>query len=697
MTDAPSHVADEDAAEREAIQAESHVLPLTTFADTAAARKQEARLSWIDLVERVREPKRYPTKAAMPLIKMARFGDLRTDKGSLRHDANVVAISGIEGDYDAGQVSLADAATQLAGAGISAVLYSSPNSTPMAPRWRVLCPLTNEHAPSERRALVGRLNRIFGGILAPESFALSQSFYIGRAEQRDDGTPAGYESQEVRGPRYLDECTELEPLFPINGSAEPSAAADALDDPIVEALRSRGLLLRALKPGTYAIRCPWESEHTGPTSDTATAYLQPRFDGRTVAGFKCLHGHCAGRTFGDLRAYLGGAESSRQADEHGDEQSGEKPKAESALIWRLPEPIGEDEFDRASLAPPCIVRDYLFADVAVLIAPGGTGKTTLELYEAAHIALARPLFDMEVQRPGPVLILTAEDSREMLVARLRAIAQAMELSPAEIAKLHRDIRISDVSGEAVKLTIIAGDIVVPAPAVDDIIEQASAIKPVLVVIDPAVSFGVGEARINDAEQGLVDAARRIRRELGCCVRYVHHSGKQNARDKVIDQYAGRGGSALPDGARMVAVLQPLSADEWSKATGSSLLKDENGMLLARPKLSYAPPQPDILISRKGYCFAHTSRLEQTKAQELAAHCDQVAQFLTAELAKDSRHTQNSLMAAGEILDLSQHQVRAAVATLLANGRIEHADMPGKIARGPRTYLRPIAVSEKAAA
>jgi hypothetical protein len=116
MTDAPSHVADEDAAEREAIQAESHVLPLTTFADTAAARKQEARLSWIDLVERVREPKRYPTKAAMPLIKMARFGDLRTDKGSLRHDANVVAISGIEGDYDAGQVSLADAATQLAGA-----------------------------------------------------------------------------------------------------------------------------------------------------------------------------------------------------------------------------------------------------------------------------------------------------------------------------------------------------------------------------------------------------------------------------------------------------------------------------------------------------------------------------------------------------------------------------------------------------
>src|SRR5437762_687919 len=52
------------------------------------------------LAERVRDVKTYPNKAACPLIKLATFGDQRSDRGSLRHDANVVAVTGVEGDYD---------------------------------------------------------------------------------------------------------------------------------------------------------------------------------------------------------------------------------------------------------------------------------------------------------------------------------------------------------------------------------------------------------------------------------------------------------------------------------------------------------------------------------------------------------------------------------------------------------------------
>ena len=132
------------------------------------------------------------------------------------------------------------------------------------------------------------------------------------------------------------------------------------------------------------------------------------------------------------------------------------------------------------------------------------------------------------------------------------------------------------------------------------------------VIDPAISFGIGEARVNDAEQGPIDAARRIRNALNCCVRYVHHSGKANAREKAADQYAGRGGSAMADGARMVAVLQPLSPDEWLKARASPLMDGESGMVLALPKLSYCPPQPDTLIRRKGYLFSTPTAPKSTR-------------------------------------------------------------------------------------
>src|SRR5438034_6531835 len=82
--------------------------------------------------------------------------------------------------------------------------------------------------------------------------------------------------------------------------------------------------------------------------------------------------------------------------------------------WILPAAISESEFATASLAPPCIVEHYLYADVGVLIAPGGTGNTMLRLYECICIVLGIPLFSLTVRKPGPVLILTAEDSREML-------------------------------------------------------------------------------------------------------------------------------------------------------------------------------------------------------------------------------------------------------------------------------------------
>jgi hypothetical protein len=36
-------------------------------------------------------------KDDLPWLKLAAFGDKRSDKGSLRHDTNVVSISGIEG------------------------------------------------------------------------------------------------------------------------------------------------------------------------------------------------------------------------------------------------------------------------------------------------------------------------------------------------------------------------------------------------------------------------------------------------------------------------------------------------------------------------------------------------------------------------------------------------------------------------
>lgn len=347
-----------------------------------------------------------------------------------------------------------------------------------------------------------------------------------------------------------------------------------------------------------------------------------------------------------------------------------------------------DEWLTARPSPTQIVPGHFYADVGVFIAPGGTGKTTAVLWQAVHMALGRDLWGMPVLKPGPVMILTAEDSRELLVARLRYICAALGLSDDLNQLVAQRVRIGDVSGSGFRLTQVDRDVVRIADGpVGQLVEAARVIGPVLLFIDPAVSFGVGESRVNDAETGLIEAGRRIVREVGCGVIYVHHSGKQNARDKATDQYAGRGGSAFADGARMVHVLQTLAPADWFAETGDELQPGETGLILARPKGSYSVPQGPLYIKRRGYLFEAFDRKARDKEQQRDDADQKVWRLLRDELASGRLHSANSLSE----LDtgLRRAELRQAIARLLAAGRVQERERPDAQARGARRYMHPI--------
>jgi RecA-family ATPase len=118
----------------------------------------------------------------------------------------------------------------------------------------------------------------------------------------------------------------------------------------------------------------------------------------------------------------------------------------------------------------------------------------------------------------------------------------------------------------------------------------------------------------------VEASRYIMRKIpNCAVDVVHHTGKGNARAGTTDQYSGRNGSALPDGARMVAVLNKMSTDSFYEATGIKLnfSKREAGLLLSLPKLSYCSPQSDIYIHRRDFLFEAVKPLDLEKREAIA--------------------------------------------------------------------------------
>ncbi|MPL94868.1 hypothetical protein SDC9_41026 [bioreactor metagenome] len=123
----------------------------------------------------------------------------------------------------------------------------------------------------------------------------------------------------------------------------------------------------------------------------------------------------------------------------------------------------------------------------MFVAPGGTGKTTLLLFQVIHIVLGRDLFGHEVFAPGPVIILTAEDNRETLVARLRQMCYEMQLTGREVNSIREDVIITDVSGLGIKLTTATKDVVMPSAQLDRLVVEVGALSPSLLVIDPMMA------------------------------------------------------------------------------------------------------------------------------------------------------------------------------------------------------------------
>lgn len=75
---------------------------VTYFRDCSASEKWERDVTLADLAAKIAEVTR-PTKEQLPWLKLACFGDKRTDRGSLRHDANVSGYQAPSGITTAGR------------------------------------------------------------------------------------------------------------------------------------------------------------------------------------------------------------------------------------------------------------------------------------------------------------------------------------------------------------------------------------------------------------------------------------------------------------------------------------------------------------------------------------------------------------------------------------------------------------------
>ncbi len=121
---------------------------------------------------------------------------------------------------------------------------------------------------------------------------------------------ARYSAEEIVFALELDMRPAGRPKAEKPHRGAPAAANDQDDvyvprpdeNPVLAALKSRGLYKTALGEARHDVTCPWVTEHTG-AIDHGTAYCEPD-DGFPLGGFSCLHGSCASRHIRDLLGYL---------------------------------------------------------------------------------------------------------------------------------------------------------------------------------------------------------------------------------------------------------------------------------------------------------------------------------------------------------------------------------------------------------
>jgi hypothetical protein len=437
------------------------------------AKIDRTDVAWSELVARVRNAATYIDKAHCPLISLCEYGGNFSEKGCVRHSANVLRIYGVELDYDGELMPVSIAAQRFTAANITSVIYTSPSHKPDRPRWRALLPLSEPALPAQRAVYVGRANRLLGGIASRESFTLSQSFYIGRVKG------AEYEVAETSG-RFIDEAADLEPLYFVGRGQNGDSRVDHTTDAELRAAFERG---EDRYQAMLKLSSRWAAR--GLTVGDIESALNGLFgdaDARNQDGID-LRGRVAGmaesavRKFGETRRPTTTEEAGEPADESenpapASEKPQEKASRRRLICW--PDLQGKLPPDREWVIPYWLPAGH----VTLLAGRAGVGKTMFTQHIGAAVARGAQYLEPLIQRR--VLMWAGEDDTNELWRRQIGISSYLEHS---LADLENQFFLQSYSGVDITLASPIFGNLEPTAMLGELREQVADYKAELVILD----------------------------------------------------------------------------------------------------------------------------------------------------------------------------------------------------------------------
>jgi RecA-family ATPase len=220
-------------------------------------------------------------------------------------------------------------------------------------------------------------------------------------------------------------------------------------------------------------------------------------------------------------------------------------------------PFLATDLDHIPPRPWLLGTTALRGAVTALSAPGGTSKSTLELERCIAIATGIPITGERVYERTRTWYLSAEDPREEVNRRIKAICLQFNIAPS---LLEGWLFVHDLSDGPIKVAVRAETRIVHP----DTAKLASTIEHYgigYIAIDPLVSFHELNENDNVEMATVIRSISGVAQQTSCAFKVIAHARKGHLAG---DADTMRGASAIRDGCRIVETLTTMTEEEAKK-------------------------------------------------------------------------------------------------------------------------------------
>lgn len=248
----------------------------------------------------------------------------------------------------------------------------------------------------------------------------------------------------------------------------------------------------------------------------------------------------------------------------------------------------------------------LRGEVTAIIAPGGTGKSTIGNTIALCLASGQPLLGKPLHRgPQAVWIFNLEDGTDELERQLSAACGYHGIGPEDCGdRLHLD------SGLVQSLCTASEDRDGFMLAEEVFAQLTATIRErqiATVIVDPFVSSHAVQENSNGAIDAIAKRWKRLAQETACAVVLVHHTKKMGGREVTAED--GRGAVALRDAARVVLPLNPMGDKEAEELGIADRTLRRSLVRIDTGKANRAPPDAATWIKLESQSLENGEGLE----------------------------------------------------------------------------------------